>query len=306
MERTPLTLARTSVPLVLVILLAFVAAPPASAEETTCTGAIGTETHDNIRVPDGASCTLQGTTAEGSVYVGTGSTLHANDVNVIGNIQAEGADDVVVTASQVGGSVQLKQGGGARVTISAITADLQLETNNAPLEAEGNDIGGNLQAFQNSGGVVITDNVIDGNLQCRENNPAPTGGGNVVHGSAEDQCAHMAVGGSPDPSPTTDPAPAARESGRLAGPDRFATAVAISQAAFPQGAAVAYLARADEFADALAAGSLTDGPILLVPSCGEVPQVVADEIRRLDPARVVALGGTVAVGDAVLNAAVAA
>ncbi len=60
---------------------------------------------------------------------------------------------------------------------------------------------------------------------------------------------------------------AAATAERIAGASRVDTAVAISRAAFPDGAPTAYLARADVFADALAAGALTDGPILLVPSC---------------------------------------
>jgi hypothetical protein len=87
---------------------------------------------------------------------------------------------------------------------------------------------------------------------------------------------------------------------RLGGETRFETSVAISQEAFPAGAEDVFLARADLFPDALSAGSLTTGPILLVPSCGEVPQVVLDEIARLAPSRVVALGGVDAVCDDVV------
>jgi Tol biopolymer transport system component/putative cell wall-binding protein len=91
---------------------------------------------------------------------------------------------------------------------------------------------------------------------------------------------------------------------RLAGADRIGTAVAISQHAFPSafgsGGSV-YLARMDVFADAVAAGTLTDGPVLLVPSCASVPQVVKDEVARLTPARVVALGGAGAVCTQVLS-----
>ena len=98
-------------------------------------------------------------------------------------------------------------------------------------------------------------------------------------------------------------AAAGRATDRLAGPGRIETAVAIAQRAFPQDAATAYLARADAFADAIAAGSLTDGPILLVPSCGALPAAVATELDRLGPDRVVALGGPAAICDALLAAA---
>lgn len=91
-----------------------------------------------------------------------------------------------------------------------------------------------------------------------------------------------------------------REMDRYAGASRYETAVEISRHSFPDGAGVVYLARGDEAADALASGSLSDGPVLLVPSCDALPQVVIDELDRLDPARVVALGGPSAVCDAVL------
>ena len=106
----------------------------------------------------------------------------------------------------------------------------------------------------------------------------------------------------PDPPPSP-PSPGMRETSRLAGADRFATAVAISQAQFPNGADIVYLARADAFPDALAGGTLTNGPILLVHQCDTVPQVVMNEITRLNPRSVVALGGSAAVCDAVLSQA---
>jgi putative cell wall-binding protein len=91
--------------------------------------------------------------------------------------------------------------------------------------------------------------------------------------------------------------------GRLAGETRYDTAVAISAAAFPRGAAVVYLARGDAFPDALAAGALTDGPILLVPTCGALPAPVLAEVARLTPGTVVALGGPTAVCDQLLTSA---
>ncbi|USQ80427.1 cell wall-binding repeat-containing protein [Ornithinimicrobium faecis] len=77
---------------------------------------------------------------------------------------------------------------------------------------------------------------------------------------------------------------------RLGGTNRYETSVEISSAQFASADTV-YLARADVFADAIAAGSLRDGPVLLVPQCKGIPHVVADEIERLDPTEVVALGG---------------
>ena len=108
-------------------------------------------------------------------------------------------------------------------------------------------------------------------------------------------------------SESLDPAATYPDLSRLAGADRYGTSVAISKHRFPSASAVTevYLARGDVFADALAAGSVLKGPVLLVPSCNGVPSTVAGEIARLDPDRVYALGDDNAVCDATLATAAA-
>lgn len=90
---------------------------------------------------------------------------------------------------------------------------------------------------------------------------------------------------------------------RLAGDDRLSTAVEIARHQFPDRAEVAYLARADVLADAVAAGTLEGGPVLLVPPDGALPAVVADQLASSAPRQVVALGGDQAIADEVLDAA---
>lgn len=86
---------------------------------------------------------------------------------------------------------------------------------------------------------------------------------------------------------------------RLAGADRYATAVAVSRASHPSGAPVAVLTTGATFPDALAGGpaaAALGGPVLLVQR-DQVPTVVVDELRRLHPEQVLLLGGTSAVSD---------
>jgi hypothetical protein len=163
----------------------------AHAEETTCTGTLGETTVDNLRVPDGANCTLDGTRVEGTVKVESDAVLKAKRVRVIGNVQGENADKVKVRDSRVGESVQVVQGEKAKVRGTVVTGDVLYDENQAALKAIDNTVGGDIQAFQNTGGVQISTNSVDGNLQCKENVPAPTGGGNVVQGNKEDQCAGL-------------------------------------------------------------------------------------------------------------------
>ena len=97
----------------------------------------------------------------------------------------------MLDGSRVGGSVQVKQGGGANVSDSRVEGDIHYDSNSAKLYVLRNRVGGSVQVFQNTSGVEIRRNVIDGNLQCKENTPRPVGGGNIVGGNKEDQCARL-------------------------------------------------------------------------------------------------------------------
>src|SRR5918994_1868333 len=97
----------------------------ASAEERVCRGTIGAVTVDNLRVPQGATCTLNGTYMKGTVKVERGATLKAFGIRVVGNVQAENARTVVVReGSRIGGSVQIVQGGAARILGNRINGDI--------------------------------------------------------------------------------------------------------------------------------------------------------------------------------------
>ena len=88
---------------------------------------------------------------------------------------------------------------------------------------------------------------------------------------------------------------------RLAGSDRYSTSAAISAATFAPGVPVAYVATGGNFPDALSgapAGGVKEGPVLLVGQKA-IPTVVARELVRLKPARIVILGGVTTVSDSV-------
>jgi putative cell wall-binding protein len=84
---------------------------------------------------------------------------------------------------------------------------------------------------------------------------------------------------------------------RLAGSNRYATAVEVSRDGYAPGVATAYVASGENFPDALAAGP-AGGPVLLVQPTA-VPAAVDAELRRLAPGRIVIAGGTGAVSAAV-------
>ena len=103
--------------------------------------------------------------------------------------------------------------------------------------------------------------------------------------------------GAPPVGPTTSLAVT-----RLAGADRFATSVQVSQQ-FAPGVARVYVASGLDFPDALSAGPAAAhfaSPVLLTQP-GSLPAAVQTEIQRLKPASIVVVGGVNAVSDTVLN-----
>lgn len=140
-------------------------------------------------------------------------------------------------------------------------------------------------AYLDTGEVVIPDD------------PFPGGGGTGGDGTGDGSGDGSEV---PDEETPLDPAEA--EVTRLAGATRIETAVAISQATF-DAAEVVFIATGGAFPDALAGGPAAageDGPVLLVGE--DLPAVVAEEIRRLGPSRIVVLGGVAAVPEGVAAA----
>ncbi|GAA1926713.1 hypothetical protein GCM10009775_18620 [Microbacterium aoyamense] len=87
---------------------------------------------------------------------------------------------------------------------------------------------------------------------------------------------------------------------RWSGADRYATAAAIAESAFPEGAETVFVANGAALADALAAAPVAgsqDTPILLV-GAASVPASTVAAIEALGPSKIVVLGGKGVVSDA--------
>ncbi|WP_296180510.1 cell wall-binding repeat-containing protein [uncultured Mobiluncus sp.] len=91
---------------------------------------------------------------------------------------------------------------------------------------------------------------------------------------------------------------------RLGGKDRYATNIEIIKKAKESGPTWAhnYFAQGNVVVDALTAGAVTDGPIILVPPTGDVPQGTVDYYQKnLTNKGVIVLGGTGALSDDQVN-----
>ena len=105
----------------------------------------------------------------------------------------------------------------------------------------------------------------------------------------------------PTPAPTAAAGLAVQ---RFGGADRYATAALVSANHFAPGVAAAYVATGINFPDALSGGpaaARAGAPILLVAP-NEIPAATKSELARLRPGRIVVLGGSAGVSDAVMAA----
>jgi putative cell wall-binding protein len=95
------------------------------------------------------------------------------------------------------------------------------------------------------------------------------------------------------------PPPSSARVERQYGTNRYETSAAASEDAFAPGVPVAYVATGRNFPDALAAGAAAGfqgGPIILVDS-SFLPTLAVTELERLDPQRIVMVGGPAVVSD---------
>jgi putative cell wall-binding protein/beta-lactamase superfamily II metal-dependent hydrolase len=159
-----------------------------------------------------------------------------------------------------------------------------------------------------AGDVFTTNNPNDGSVVDGDVTVTTSGTSSfTVHTSGEDLTLTYGTdeaGGAMPTEPEPAPGPTPDEPGmkRLAGADRYATAAEIVQDSFPSGPVpVLFVATGEAFADALAGGPAADvlgGPVLPVAKAS-IPSAIRSELSRLDPARIVILGGPGAVSDAV-------
>ena len=99
------------------------------------------------------------------------------------------------------------------------------------------------------------------------------------------------------------PAPVKAAVTRMDGKDRYEVSAAVSKSSFPAGTATVYVASGAIYTDALsgsAAAGHVGGPVLLTAT-NVLPHVIRAELARLQPQRIVILGGSASVGNSVMD-----
>ena len=118
-----------------------------------------------------------------------GARLIGSYLTVDGDIEADGADELVLTNSRVADGIEFEDGGSVTIRDSYIGGDLDIKSSRGRIELRDNTIGDDVSIEDNRGGpFLIINNRIDGDLECSGNSPQPGGGGNVVDGEKKGQC----------------------------------------------------------------------------------------------------------------------
>lgn len=182
-----------------------------SALVTTCSGAISTGTHENVKVPAGSSCTLQGVTVKGNVVALENARLTIDNSTINGNVQGEKAAAVHISGGTIGGNIQIQDGwspgelgvsitGGVRLSNGSIQVtkmatgriviadaivekgSLQLEENSVSeaVEILRNRVAQNLEFRKHlsSAAKTVSENLVGQKLECKENSPPFTAAAN--------------------------------------------------------------------------------------------------------------------------------
>jgi hypothetical protein len=185
-------IALAAVPVLMALL---VAATPAVADDTQCVG-VFTGVADNIVVPSGAECMLEGAQVSGNalaepdsmLFIGPGTNVRGSveakpgvhtgsfQATIGGNYTCDHCFFEDVVESLVGGNVDITGAAdGDFIIDSEVGGNVHIEESSAGLFAfvvEGTTIGGDLKFEKNTGPTVIGENTVHGDLQIFDNNVA--------------------------------------------------------------------------------------------------------------------------------------
>ncbi|TCO44999.1 hypothetical protein EV646_109173 [Kribbella antiqua] len=140
----------------------------------TCTSTI-TGVHGSLFLRSGVTC-LVDATINGPVLVAAGASLVASDTRFVGPVRADGAADLQLLRSTVGGPLSI-DGVSRSVVVVGTTVDGPVSVTRA----------------RTTEAAVLAGNTVDGPLSCSGNAPAPVNlqAPNQVSGPRSSQCAKL-------------------------------------------------------------------------------------------------------------------
>lgn len=241
---------------------------------------------------DSGGAAMIGNYAVGINSAGSWSSASCNDPDGYSTVYPLGGDPNSVTMAQPGWELQVAID--PPVISSTVGGTTPTVTGTVPNAATGTSVSVYVDGSSTAAGTVPV--AANGTWSF-----APSGLSAGVHAVTA-----VAAYGTYNRSATSAVAyiPVGVQASRISGDDRVLTSIAVSQAAYPQGADIVYVAYGWNFPDALVASAAAvhgTGPVLLSPQAG-VPQALLDEIARLHPDKIVIVGGTASLSPAVEDA----
>jgi hypothetical protein len=167
---------------IVAVCVALAGAPSALAAQTECDGAF-TGTADNVVVPEGAHCEMDGATITGNVLVRSDASLRASFTEIGGNVKGIDSSWVCLQfGSTAGGNFDVTGGDLGTTTGFDITTSVggnaKVRQNAGLTFIDAATVGGNVDVSNNTGNLEIEHNTIGGNVKI-DNNVVPveyTGG----------------------------------------------------------------------------------------------------------------------------------
>ena len=143
-------------------------ASPAAARDLKCNGVFNGKTYDDVTVPRGAACTLNGSRVKGNVKVLSNAYFQATRTSVRGDVKGRGAQTIFIdTGSKVGGSVAAVKAVQFYVFNSTIGGDIEPEKTAEAVQICGNTVRkGNIEVRRSGTDILIGDPLA---LGCRGN-----------------------------------------------------------------------------------------------------------------------------------------
>jgi len=160
----------------------------AQADDFYCAETLGMDyEYENIIVPYGAHCKLEGTKVKGNVMVKHGGALWTYEAMIDGNIEAYGPEYMKINASYVDGNIDITKttdvpeaGFPNEICESKVGGNIELYENYAPYDVgceDGNHVYGNIKIEKNyiakdfgtPYAINVAYNKVKGNIQFNDN-----------------------------------------------------------------------------------------------------------------------------------------
>jgi hypothetical protein len=148
----------------------------AEGSTTECSGVL-TGPQDNVVVPSGSHCDLDGATVKGSVLVLPKASLRAIASHIVGNVQGDNSNFVcLIFESTVGGNFSTKGGVTGGTTGhdigTVVRGNTSITENAGHTFIDAATVGGDILVAKNTGSIEVQFNKVGGNLQVEQNVPS--------------------------------------------------------------------------------------------------------------------------------------